>query len=200
MKEYRKVRVYSHKTGALPKKQKKKKIRKIYVCRKDKTCVLSSILGRRMHSCYFPFITDSPMTTPTVNAVITTLKNWQFSPIPSHCGTLVSKQDYIFLRVFLMLEIQLPSSKIWSKQPAPPPQPHEDQSWWQQQAREDAPKSFPPNWTFSILDPWQHRKASLVNVSCVRAHLHRNHKKATSLTHFQVILIVFNLKEQIPFW
>lgn len=108
-------------------------------------------------------------------------------PIPSHCGTLVSKQDYIFLRVFLMLEIQLPSSKIRSKQP--PPQPHEDQSCWHQQAREDEPKRFPSNWTLSILDPRHHRKAFLINVSYVRAHLHRNHRKATCLTHFQVILI-----------
>lgn len=137
------------------------------------------------------------MTTPTVHAVVTTLEKWQFPPIPSHCGTLGSKQDYIFLRVFFKLEIQIPSSKIWSKQP--PPQPHEDQSWWQQQAREDAPKSFPSNRTLSIPDSWQHGKASLMNLSCVRTHLHSNHKKATNLTYFQVILIVFNLKSKSHF-
>lgn len=181
-------------------RSKEKKIDQKNVCmlKRQISCLLPFVLGRRMHSYYLPFITDNSMTTPTAHAVVTTLENWQFPPIPSHCGTLVSKQDYIFLRVFLMLDIQLPSSKIWSKQP-PPPQPHKDQSWWQQQAREDSLKSFPLNWTLSILDPWQHRNASLMNVSCLRPHLHRNHKKAVSLTHFQVVLIVFNLKSKFHF-
>lgn len=78
MKEHKKVGVYPHKTGVLPKKQRKKekKIDQKNLCmqKRQKSCLLPFILGRRMHSYYHPFITDSPMTTPTVHAVVTTLE------------------------------------------------------------------------------------------------------------------------------